>query len=434
MQGGIYLKHVLELKICWWADAFKGSILALSGAFAPAPPKWEPLAVHTKYTVMPRPLPLGEVDLRSKDGEGEPPSGKIKENIMKQIILTGDRPTGRLHVGHYVGSLKERVRLQNSGKFDEIYIMIADAQALTDNADNPEKVRQNILQVALDYLAVGIDPAKAHIFIQSMVPELTELSFYYMNLVTVSRLQRNPTVKAEIQQKNFETSIPVGFFTYPISQAADITAFRATTVPAGEDQMPMLEQCREIVHKFNAVYGETLTMPEILLPQNAACLRLPGIDGKAKMSKSLGNCIYLSDEPEDIKKKIMSMYTDPGHLRVQDPGKVEGNPVFTYLDAFSRPEHFAEFLPEYQNLDELKAHYQRGGLGDVKIKKFLNSVMQAELEPIRNRRKEWEQRLPEVVEILKAGSAVAEKTAAATLADVRKSMKIDYFEDDNLLK
>ena len=353
---------------------------------------------------------------------------------MKQIILTGDRPTGRLHVGHYVGSLKERVRLQNSGKFDEIYIMIADAQALTDNADNPEKVRQNILQVALDYLAVGIDPNKAHIFIQSMVPELTELSFYYMNLVTVSRLQRNPTVKAEIQQKNFETSIPVGFFTYPISQAADITAFRATTVPAGEDQMPMLEQCREIVHKFNAVYGETLTMPEILLPQNAACLRLPGIDGKAKMSKSLGNCIYLSDEPEDIKKKIMSMYTDPNHLRVQDPGKVEGNPVFTYLDAFSRPEHFAEFLPEYQNLDELKAHYQRGGLGDVKIKKFLNAVMQAELEPIRTRRKEWEQRLPEVVEILKEGSAVAEKTAAATLADVRKSMRIDYFTDDNLLK
>ena len=313
---------------------------------------------------------------------------------MKQIILTGDRPTGRLHVGHYVGSLKERVRLQNTGKFDEIYIMIADAQALTDNADNPEKVRQNILQVALDYLAVGIDPAKSHIFIQSMVPELTELSFYYMNLVTVSRLQRNPTVKAEIQQKNFETSIPVGFFTYPISQAADITAFRATTVPAGEDQMPMLEQCREIVHKFNSVYGETLTEPEIMLPQNAACLRLP----------------------------------------VQDPGKVEGNPVFTYLDAFSRPEHFAEFLPEYQNLDELKAHYQRGGLGDVKIKKFLNAVMQAELEPIRTRRKEWEQRLPEVVEILKEGSAVAEKTAAATLADVRKSMKIDYFTDNNLLK
>ena len=353
---------------------------------------------------------------------------------MKQIILTGDRPTGRLHVGHYVGSLKERVRLQNTGKFDEIYIMIADAQALTDNADNPEKVRQNILQVALDYLACGLDPNKVHIFIQSMVPQLTELSFYYMNLVTVSRLQRNPTVKSEIQMRNFETSIPVDFFTYPISQAADITAFGATTVPAGEDQMPMLEQCREIVHKFNAVYGETLTMPEIMLPQNAACLRLPGIDGKAKMSKSLGNCIYLSDEPEDIKKKIMSMYTDPGHLRVQDPGKVEGNPVFIYLDAFSRPEHFAEFLPEYQNLDELKAHYQRGGLGDVKIKKFLNAVMQAELEPIRNRRKEWEQRLPEVVEILKEGSAVAEKTAAATLANVRKAMRIDYFADNNLLK
>ena len=353
---------------------------------------------------------------------------------MKQIILTGDRPTGRLHVGHYVGSLKERVRLQNTGKFDEIYIMIADAQALTDNADNPEKVRQNILQVALDYLACGLDPNKVHIFIQSMVPQLTELSFYYMNLVTVSRLQRNPTVKSEIQMRNFETSIPVGFFTYPISQAADITAIGATTVPAGEDQMPRLEQCREIVHKFKAVYGETLTMPEIMLPQNAACLRLPGIDGKAKMSKSLGNCIYLSDEPEDIKKKIMSMYTDPNHLRVQDPGKVEGNPVFIYLDAFSRPEHFAEFLPEYQNLDELKAHYQRGGLGDVKIKKFLNAVMQAELEPIRNRRKEWEQRLPEVVEILKEGSAVAEKTAAATLANVRKAMRIDYFEDNNLLK
>jgi tryptophanyl-tRNA synthetase len=353
---------------------------------------------------------------------------------MKQIILTGDRPTGRLHVGHYVGSLKERVRLQNTGKFDEIYIMIADAQALTDNADNPEKVRQNILQVALDYLACGLDPNKVHIFIQSMVPQLTELSFYYMNLVTVSRLQRNPTVKSEIQMRNFETSIPVGFFTYPISQAADITAFGATTVPAGEDQMPMLEQCREIVHKFNAVYGETLTMPEIMLPQNAACLRLPGIDGKAKMSKSLGNCIYLSEEPEDIKKKVMSMYTDPNHLRVQDPGKVEGNPVFIYLDAFSRPEHFAEFLPEYQNLDELKAHYQRGGLGDVKIKKFLNAVMQAELEPIRNRRKEWEQRLPEVVEILKEGSAVAEKTAAATLANVRKAMRIDYFADNNLLK
>ena len=353
---------------------------------------------------------------------------------MKQIILTGDRPTGRLHVGHYVGSLKERVKLQNSGKFDEIYIMIADAQALTDNAEHPEKVRQNITQVALDYLACGLDPEKSTIFIQSMVPQLTELTFYYMNLVTVSRVQRNPTVKAEIQQRNFEASIPVGFFCYPISQAADITAFHATAVPVGEDQLPMLEQCKEIVHKFNSVYGETLTEPEIILPSNQACLRLPGIDGKAKMSKSLGNCIYLSDEPEEIKKKIMSMFTDPNHLRVEDPGKVEGNPVFIYLDAFSRPEHFAEFLPEYQNLDELKAHYQRGGLGDVKVKKFLNSVMQAELEPIRNRRKEWEQRLPEVVEILKEGSAVAEKTAAATLAEVRKSMKIDYFTDDNLLK
>ena len=386
------------------------------------------------FAAMPRPLPLGEVDLRSKDGEGEPPSGKIKENIMKKIILTGDRPTGRLHVGHYVGSLKERVRLQNSGEYDEIYVMIADAQALTDNADNPEKVRQNILQVALDYLACGIDPAKTHIFIQSMVPELTELSFYYMNLVTVSRLQRNPTVKSEIHMRNFETSIPVGFFCYPISQAADITAFHATTVPAGEDQKPMIEQCCEIVRKFNAVYGDTLTEPEIVLPQNAACLRLPGTDGKAKMSKSLGNCIYLSEEPEDIKKKVMSMYTDPNHLRVQDPGKVEGNPVFIYLDAFCRPEHFAEFWPEYQNLDEVKAHYQRGGLGDVKVKKFLNSVMQAELEPIRTRRKEWEQRLPEVVEILKEGSAYAEKTAAATLAEVRKSMRIDYFDNDNLLK
>ena len=333
---------------------------------------------------------------------------------MKKVILTGDRPTGRLHVGHYVGSLKERVRLQNSGEYDEIYVMIADAQALTDNADNPEKVRQNILQVALDYLACGIDPAKTHIFIQSMVPELTELSFYYMNLVTVSRLQRNPTVKSEIQMRNFETSIPVGFFCYPISQAADITAFKATTVPAGEDQKPMIEQCCEIVHKFNSVYGDTLVEPEIVLPQNAACLRLPGIDGKAKMSKSLGNCIYLSEEPEDIEKK--------------------GNPVFIYLDAFCRPEHFAEFWPEYQNLDEVKAHYQRGGLGDVKVKKFLNSVMQAELEPIRTRRKEWEQRLPEVVEILKEGSAYAEKTAAATLADVRRSMRIDYFDNDNLLK
>ena len=353
---------------------------------------------------------------------------------MKKVILTGDRPTGRLHVGHYVGSLKERVKLQNSGDYDEIYIMIADAQALTDNAEHPEKVRPNIMQVALDYLACGIDPAKSHIFIQSMVPELTELTFYYMNLVTVSRVQRNPTVKAEIQQRNFEASIPVGFFCYPISQAADITAFRATAVPVGEDQLPMLEQCKEIVHKFNSVYGETLTEPEIVLPSNKACLRLPGIDGKAKMSKSLGNCIYLSDEEADVKKKIMSMFTDPNHLRVEDPGQVEGNPVFLYLDAFCRPEHFAEYLPDYQNLDELKAHYSRGGLGDVKVKKFLNNVMQEELAPIRARRKEWEQRLPDVYEILREGSKVAEAKAAETLHDVRAAMKINYFENESLMK
>ena len=353
---------------------------------------------------------------------------------MKQIILTGDRPTGRLHVGHYVGSLKERVKLQNSGNYYEIYIMIADAQALTDNAEHPEKVRQNIMQVALDYLACGLDPEKSTIFIQSMIPELTELTFYYMNLVTVSRVQRNPTVKAEIQMRNFEASIPVGFFCYPISQAADITAFRATSVPVGEDQMPMIEQCKEIVHKFNSVYGETLTEPKIVLPSNQACLRLPGIDGKAKMSKSLGNCIYLSDESEDIRTKIMSMFTDPNHIRVQDPGKVEGNPVFIYLDAFCRPEHFEEFLPDYNNLDELKAHYQRGGLGDVKVKKFLNNVIQSELEPIRNRRKMWEKNLPDVYDILKKGSAAARETAAKTLDDVRHSMRIDYFTDDNLLK
>ena len=353
---------------------------------------------------------------------------------MKQIILTGDRPTGRLHVGHYVGSLKERVKLQNSGNYDEIYIMIADAQALTDNAEHPEKVRQNIMQVALDYLACGLDPEKSTIFIQSMIPELTELTFYYMNLVTVSRVQRNPTVKAEIQMRNFEASIPVGFFCYPISQAADITAFRATSVPVGEDQMPMIEQCKEIVHKFNSVYGETLTEPKIVLPSNQACLRLPGIDGKAKMSKSLGNCIYLSDESEDIRTKIMSMFTDPNHIRVQDPGKVEGNPVFIYLDAFCRPEHFEEFLPDYNNLDELKAHYQRGGLGDVKVKKFLNNVIQSELEPIRNRRKMLEKNLPDVYDILKKGSAAARETVAKTLDDVRHSMRIDYFTDDNLLK
>ena len=353
---------------------------------------------------------------------------------MKQVILTGDRPTGRLHVGHYVGSLKERVRLQNSGKFDEIYIMIADAQALTDNAEHPEKVRQNIMQVALDYLACGLDPEKVNIFIQSMVPELTELSFYYMNLVTVARVQRNPTVKAEIKQKNFEASIPVGFFTYPISQAADITAFRATVVPAGEDQMPMVEQCKEIVHKFNSVYGETLTDPQIVLPDNQACLRLPGIDGKAKMSKSLGNCIYLSDEPQDIKKKVMSMFTDPNHLRVEDPGQVEGNPVFIYLDAFCKPEYFEEFWPEYNNLDELKAHYQRGGLGDVKVKKFLNNVLQETLEPIRNRRKELEKDIPAVYEILKKGSDEAREVAAQTLSEVKSAMRINYFDDAELIR
>ena len=353
---------------------------------------------------------------------------------MKKVILTGDRPTGRLHVGHYVGSLSERVKLQNSGNYDEIYIMIADAQALTDNAEHPEKVRQNIIQVALDYLACGIDPEKSTIFIQSMVPELTELTFYYMNLVTVARVQRNPTVKSEIQMRNFEASIPVGFFCYPISQAADITAFRATAVPVGEDQLPMLEQCKEIVHKFNTVYGETLTEPEIVLPSNKACLRLPGIDGKAKMSKSLGNCIYLSDEADEVKKKVMSMFTDPNHLRVQDPGNVDGNPVFIYLDAFCKPEYFPEFLPDYQNLDELKDHYKRGGLGDVKVKRFLNNVLQAELGPIREHRKMWEQRIPDVYDILREGSKVAEAKAAETLRDVKASMKINYFDDDSLIQ
>ena len=353
---------------------------------------------------------------------------------MKKIILTGDRPTGRLHVGHYVGSLKERVSLQNSGEYDEVYIMVADAQALTDNADNPEKVRQNVMQVALDYLSCGIDPTKSNIFIQSMIPELAELTVYYMNLVTVSRVQRNPTVKAEIKQKNFETSLPLGFFCYPVSQASDITAFKATTVPAGEDQMPMIEQCCEIVRKFNEVYGETLVEPKIVLPTNKSCLRLPGIDGKAKMSKSLGNCIYLSDTEEDTKKKVMSMVTDPTHLRREDPGHVEGNPVFTYLDAFCKDEYFAEYLPDYKNLDELKAHYQRGGLGDMVVKKFLNNVIQTELRPIREIRSDWEKRLPDVYEILKQGTAKARETAAQTLSEVKHAMRIDYFTDDNLLK
>lgn len=356
------------------------------------------------------------------------------ENNKKKIILTGDRPTGRLHVGHYVGSLKRRVELQNSGEFDDIFIMIADAQALTDNADNPEKVRQNIIEVALDYLSCGLDPEKSTLFIQSQIPELTELTFYYMNLVTVSRLQRNPTVKNEIKLRNFETSIPVGFFAYPISQASDITAFKATTVPVGEDQLPMIEQTREIVRSFNHIYGEVLTEPDVLLPDNKACLRLPGIDGKAKMSKSLNNCIYLSDTEEDVKKKVMSMFTDPNHLRVQDPGQVEGNPVFIYLDAFCKEEHFARFWPEYQNLGELKAHYTRGGLGDVKVKRFLNAVLQDELAPIRARRKEYEKNIPEVYRILKEGSIKAQKVAARTLADVKAAMKINYFDDEELIQ
>lgn len=352
---------------------------------------------------------------------------------MSKIILTGDRPTGRLHVGHYVGSLRKRVELQNSGEYDKIFIMIADAQALTDNADNPEKIRQNIIEVALDYLSCGLDPAKSTLFIQSQIQELTELTFYYMNLVTVSRLQRNPTVKSEIQMHNFETSIPVGFFTYPISQAADITAFKATTVPVGEDQLPMIEQCREIVRKFNSVYGETLVEPEALVPQNEVCCRLPGIDGKAKMSKSLGNCIYLSDSADEVRTKIMSMFTDPNHLKVSDPGSLEGNTVFTYLDAFCKDEQFERYLPEYANLDELKAHYQRGGLGDVKVKKFLNNVMQEELEPIRNRRKELQKQIPDIYEILKKGSEVAREEAAKTMSEVKAAMKINYFDDAALI-
>ena len=353
---------------------------------------------------------------------------------MSKVILTGDRPTGRLHVGHYVGSLKRRVELQNSGEYDKVFIMIADAQALTDNADNPEKVRQNVIEVALDYMACGLDPAKSTLFIQSQIAELCELSFYYMNLVTVSRLQRNPTVKSEIQMRNFETSIPVGFFTYPISQAADITAFKATTVPVGEDQSPMIEQTREIVHKFNSVYGETLVEPKILLPDNEACLRLPGIDGKAKMSKSLGNCIYLAEDPKDIKKKVMSMFTDPNHIRIEDPGSLKGNTVFTYLDAFCNDQHFEEYLPDYKNLDELKEHYQRGGLGDVKVKKFLNNVLQEELEPIRKRREELQKDIPYVYEVLKKGSEVARETAAQTLHEVRDAMKINYFDDMELIR
>lgn len=364
---------------------------------------------------------------------------------MGKIILTGDRPTGKLHLGHYVGSLRRRVELQNSGEYERIFVMIADAQALTDNADNPEKVRQNIIEVALDYLSCGLDPERTTIFIQSQIPELCELAFYYMNLVTVARLQRNPTVKAEIQLRGFSDAnaeeegpqrqgIPVGFFTYPISQASDITAFRATTVPAGQDQEPMIEQTREIVHKFNAVYGPTLVEPEILLPENAVCMRLPGTDGKAKMSKSLGNCIYLSDSAEELRKKVMGMYTDPDHLRIDDPGKVEGNTVFTYLDAFCCPEHFAKYLPDYQSLDELKAHYRRGGLGDVKVKKFLIAILNETLEPIRERRAYFEEHISDVYEMLRAGSESARKVAAQTLHDVRNAMRINYFDDKELIE
>ena len=353
---------------------------------------------------------------------------------MEKIILTGDRPTGRLHLGHYVGSLRRRVELQNSGEFDKIFVMIADAQALTDNADNPEKVRQNVIEVALDYLSVGIDPTKTTIFIQTQVPELCELAFYYMNLVSVSRVQRNPTVKTEIKMRNFEQSIPVGFFCYPVSQASDITAFKATTVPVGEDQAPMIELTREIVNRFNHVYGPTLVEPEILLPSNAACLRLPGTDGKAKMSKSLGNCIYLSDTPKEVKKKVNSMYTDPEHLTIDSPGHLEGNCPFIYLDAFCSDEHFERYLPDYKNLQELKDHYTRGGLGDGTVKKFLINVLEEELAPIRERRKQYEQDIPAVYEILRSGSEAARAVAAKTLDEVREAMKINYFGDEALIR
>lgn len=352
----------------------------------------------------------------------------------EKVILTGDRPTGRLHIGHYVGSLRRRVELQNEGDFKKMFVFIADAQALTDNIDNPEKVRQNVIEVALDYLACGLDPEKVTLFIQSQIPELCELSFYFMDLVSVSRLQRNPTVKSEIQMRGFESSIPVGFFTYPISQAADITAFRATTVPAGEDQKPMIEQATEIVRRFNYIYGETLVEPSIMLPNNVACLRLPGTDGKAKMSKSLGNCIYLSETADEVQKKVMSMYTDPEHIHVADPGHIEGNTVFTYLDAFCRPEHFERYWNEYANLDEVKAHYQRGGLGDMKVKRFLNNILQEELEPIRARRKEYEKDIPAIYDMLKKGCEEAREVAAQTLADVRRAMKIDYFNDAALIQ
>ena len=348
---------------------------------------------------------------------------------MKKIILTGDRPTGKLHIGHYVGSLKRRVELQNSGDFDEIYVMIADAQALTDNFANPEKVRANITEVALDYLACGLDPKKSTIFIQSHVEQLTELTFYYMNLVTLSRLERNPTVKTELKQKNFETSIPMGFLTYPVSQTADITAFKANTVPVGDDQLPMLEQAREIVRSFNGLYGETLVEPKAVLPENKSCMRLPGTDGMAKLSKSLGNCIYLSDSADEIKRKVMGMYTDPNHIKVTDPGDTKNNPTFIYLDAFATDEHFAKYLPEYACLDEMKAHYERGGLGDMKVKKLLNAVLQETLEPIRAKREELAKDIPAVWEMLKKGSERAREAAAQTLSEVKKAMRIDYFSE-----
>ncbi len=351
----------------------------------------------------------------------------------EKIILTGDRPTGRLHLGHYVGSLKRRVELQNSGKYDKIFLEIADAQAITDNAYDLEKVRQNIIEVALDYLSCGIDPTKTTIFIQSQIPELCELTFYYLDLVTLSRLERNPTIKEEIKLRNFKSSIPAGFLTYPISQAADITAFNATTVPVGGDQLPMIEQTREIVRTFNNLFGDTLIEPKEMLPDNSICCRLPGIDGKAKMSKSLNNCIYLSDEPDEIRNKIMRMFTDPNHLRVSDPGKVDGNPVFTYLDAFCKDEHFLKYLPEYKNLDELKSHYMKGGLGDVKIKKFLNDIIQEELRPIRERRKLWENRITDVYKILYEGSLEARKIAVNTMNNVKSAMKINYFQDSDLI-
>ena len=355
--------------------------------------------------------------------------------MSKNIILTGDRPTGKLHLGHFVGSLRERVKLQDSGNYDEMYIMIADAQALTDNADNPEKIRENIIEVALDYLSVGLDPNKVTLFIQSQVPQLTELTFFYMNLVTVSRLERNPTVKSEIKLRDFNTSIPVGFMTYPISQAADITAFKANIVPVGEDQLPMIEQTREIVRTFNNTYKkEVLVEPKAVLPDNEVCLRLPGTDGKAKMSKSLGNCIYLSDSTEEVRKKVMSMYTDPDHIKIDDPGKIEGNTVFTYLDAFCENKYFDKYLPEYKNLDELKAHYQRGGLGDVKIKKFLFNVLEEVLTPIREKRKIYENKIEEVYNILESGSKKAERVANITIKEVKEAMKINYFEDKELIK